>query len=87
MMLYTSMQALTHNNVPMVTVFKNIANIFIAAGDYVFFGKPSSPLTQLAFGVMLGGAMLASSKDAHATVVGVFWMFMNCVSPQVMSST
>ena len=31
-MLYTSMQALTHNNVPMVTVFKNIANIFIAAG-------------------------------------------------------
>jgi len=79
MMLFTSMQALTHNNVPMVTVFKNIANIFIAAGDYLFFNKPSSFLTQLAFGVMLLGAILASHKDAHATFVGLFWMLCNCV--------
>ena len=28
---------------------------------------------------MLFGAILASHKDAHATFVGVFWMFCNCV--------
>ncbi|GMI07529.1 hypothetical protein TrLO_g8246 [Triparma laevis f. longispina] len=78
-MLYTSMQALTHNNVPMVTVFKNIANIFIAAGDYVFFNKPSDGLTKLAFGVMLTGAIAASYKDMHITFVGIFWMFANCL--------
>ena len=31
-MLFTGMASLQHNTVPMVTVFKNIANIFITAG-------------------------------------------------------
>ena len=31
-MLFTGMASLQHNTVPMVTVFKNIANIFISAG-------------------------------------------------------
>ena len=38
-MLMTSMLALEYNSVPMVTVFKNISNIFTATGDLLFFGE------------------------------------------------
>ncbi len=79
-MLFTGMTSLTHNTVPMVTVFKNIANIFIAAGDFVFFKTPISPMTMLAFGVMLVGAMAAAKGDANVTFAGLFWMFLNCAS-------
>ncbi len=36
-MLFTGMTSLQHNSMSMVTVFKNITNIGIVAGDFYFF--------------------------------------------------
>jgi GDP-mannose transporter len=77
-MLFTGMASLQHNSVPMVTVFKNITNIFTALGDYHFFGTQIESLVMLAFGVMLGGAVFAAKNDVEITATGLFWMAANC---------
>jgi len=79
-MLFTGMASLQHNNVPMVTVFKNVTNIFISAGDYYFFRTPVGSHVMMAFGLMLGGAILAAWDDVYITFIGLFWMLANCCS-------
>ena len=79
-MLFTGMASLQHNSVPMVTVFKNITNIFTAVGDFYFFGSKVEALVMVAFGVMLGGAVFAAKNDVAITTVGLFWMSANCIS-------
>jgi len=80
LMLFTGMMALAHSSVPIVTIFKNIANIFIAAGDKYFFNGTADGLTKLAFAVMLLGALMASGGEGAVTVKGLCWMLMNCMS-------
>eukprot|EP00977_Amphora_coffeiformis_P023130 scaffold12232_cov149-Amphora_coffeaeformis.AAC.4 len=80
LMLFTGMAALQTNSVPMVTVFKNVANICTATGDYFFYGSKSESLAIAAFGVMLGGAAFAASNDVTITFTGLFWMVANCLS-------
>lgn len=80
LMLFTGMASLQHNTVPMVTVFKNVTNIFITAGNLYFFTAEEGPLVFLAFGVMVLGAMLAAWKDAYISFAGLFWMLANCLS-------
>lgn len=80
LMLFTGMASLQHNSVPMVTVFKNVTNIFITAGNLYFFSAVEGPLVFLAFGVMVVGALLAASKDVYISFVGLFWMLANCLS-------
>lgn len=77
-MLFTGMTSLQHNSVPMVTVFKNITNIVVSLGDYYFFGTTVEGLVVLAFGTMLGGALLAARNDVAITATGLFWMAANC---------
>mmetsp|Transcript_15829 Transcript_15829/g.23805 ORF Transcript_15829/g.23805 Transcript_15829/m.23805 type:complete len:359 (-) Transcript_15829:120-1196(-) len=79
-MLFTGMASFQHNSVPLVTVFKNITNIFTAVGDFTCFGTKVEPLVMAAFGIMLGGAVFAAQNDLSATFVGLFWMFANCIS-------
>jgi GDP-mannose transporter len=79
-MLFTGMASLQFNSVPMVTVFKNITNIFTALGDYYFFDTKVEPLVFVAFGVMLGGALFAAKNDVEITSIGLFWMAANCLS-------
>ena len=79
-MLFTGMAALETNSVPMVTVFKNVANICTATGDYFFYGNRSENLAIAAFFVMLGGAVFAASNDVTVTFRGMFWMLANCLS-------
>lgn len=80
LMLFTGMASLQHNNVPIVTVFKNITNIFTSAGDWYFFGTKISILIMLSFAIMLGGAIAAAEVDIHITFTGLFWMLANCFS-------
>lgn len=80
LMLFTGMASLQHNNVPMVTVFKNVTNIFITAGDFYFFKTPVETMVMLAFGIMLGGAIAAAWYDLYLTWIGFFWMIANCLS-------
>jgi GDP-mannose transporter len=61
-MLFTGMASLQHNSVPMVTIFKNITNIVVTAGDFYFFGSQTESLVLVAFGVMLAGAIFAAKK-------------------------
>ena len=80
LMLFTGMAALQHNNVPMVTIFKNITNIVVTVGDLFFFQTTADSMVWLAFGVMLTGAVAAAWHDITATFVGVFWMVANCLA-------
>lgn len=79
-MLFTGMASLQHNTVPIVTVFKNISNIVTAIGELTFFGTKIECLVVLAFAVMLGGAVAATSNDAQTSPIGLFWMAANCLS-------
>jgi len=64
----------------LVTVFKNITNIFIAAGEYYLFGTPVEYMVMLAFGIMLGGAVFAAWNDIYISYIGLLWMLGNCFS-------
>jgi GDP-mannose transporter len=79
-MLFTGMASLQFNNVPMVTVFKNITNILVAGGDKYFFGTSIELFVYLAFGIMLLGAAFAARYDMFVTATGLFWMVMNCAA-------
>jgi len=79
-MLFTGMASLQHNSVPIVTIFKNITNIVITAGDYYFFGSQVEGLVIAAFATMLAGAVFAAKNDVSITTVGMFWMSMNCLT-------
>lgn len=77
-MLFSGMAALEHNSVPMVTIYKNITNIIVTAGDYYIFKTTTETLVLLAFGIMLSGAVAAAWNDMFTTMQGLFWMTMNC---------
>ena len=79
-MLFSGMASLQHNSVPMVTVVKNICNIFVTIGDYYFFNAKVGVLVMLAFGIMLGGAVAAAWNDLYATRMGIFWMAANVLT-------
>jgi len=79
-MLFTGMASLTNNSVPMVTVFKNVTNLFTATGDAVFFGNRPEGLAWTALGILLAGALLAAQSDLTVTSTGLLWMMANCVS-------
>mmetsp|Transcript_30784 Transcript_30784/g.46694 ORF Transcript_30784/g.46694 Transcript_30784/m.46694 type:complete len:371 (+) Transcript_30784:143-1255(+) len=80
LMLFTSMAALQYNSVPMVTIFKNIANISTCLGDYYFFGNRPEFLVVVAFFIMLAGAVAAAWNSIEVTGLGLFWMALNCLS-------
>lgn len=80
LMLFTGMGSLQTNSVPMVTVFKNVTNIVTSVGDYFFFGSHVEGLVMVAFGVMLGGAVMAAWNDVYITGTGLLWMAANCLS-------
>ena len=77
-MLFSGMAALEHNSVPMVTIYKNITNIIVTAGDYYIFKTTTETLVLVAFGIMLSGAVAAAWNDMFTTMQGLFWMTMNC---------
>jgi GDP-mannose transporter len=80
MMLFTGMASLQYNSVPMVTIFKNITNIVVTFGDYLWFGSSAEWLVIVAFGIMLSGAVAAAWNDIYVTWLGLFWMALNCLS-------
>mmetsp|Transcript_18427 Transcript_18427/g.30551 ORF Transcript_18427/g.30551 Transcript_18427/m.30551 type:complete len:362 (-) Transcript_18427:75-1160(-) len=79
LMLFTGISALEHNSVPMVTIYKNITNIIVTAGDFYFFHTSAETLVLVAFGVMLTGACAAAWNDMNISFLGLFWMSTNCL--------
>jgi len=79
-MLFTGMASLTYNSVPMVTVFKNVTNLFVASGEALWFGKNPEGLAWTALAILLGGAILAAQNDLTLTTTGLVCMLANCVA-------
>lgn len=79
-MLCTGFLSLVYNNVPMVTVCKNLANFFTILGDFWFFGEKVSQLTLSSVAVMTSGAIFAGFNDLGFSFVGYMWMLLNCMT-------
>ena len=78
-MLCTGFLSLVYNNVPMVTVFKNLTNVVTVAGDALVFGEKVSFLTVLSILVMVLGAVLAGVHDLQFSFLGYCFMGFNCL--------
>lgn len=79
LMLVTGFLSLKYVHVPMVTIFKNLTNILIVAGDWYFYKESVTMLIASSFLIMLLGAVLAAINDIEFSAVGYFWMSMNCI--------
>ena len=79
-MLVTSAFSVQLLSVPMVTIFKNTANIFIAVGDSVIFGNTPSRGVVYALGLMLSGAVMTAANDLEFNLVGYAWTLANCLT-------
>ena len=80
LMLFSSISALRHLSVPLMTVFKNCTNILIVGGDYYFYRNPVTWNVVGALGLILLGAVLAGYQDIVFNASGVFWICVNCMS-------
>ncbi|KAF0683067.1 Aste57867_24847 [Aphanomyces stellatus] len=83
-MLYTGTLATAGLPIHIVTVFKNVAIILTVIGEWRFFGEGVGLIVLASLGVMLLGAILTSysevgGKPTPSTLMGYFWMFMNCI--------
>lgn len=78
-MICSGFLSLVYVNVPMVTIFKNLANILVVAGECFIFGEKVSYLVMLSIGVMTAGAILAAQNDLEFNVTGYFWMMTNAM--------
>jgi GDP-mannose transporter len=79
-MLLTSFMSFKFLNVPMITVFKNLTNVIIVAGDWYWHGQKVTIGVLLTFGVMVIGALAAAYTDAMFSAEGYLWMSSNCVA-------
>jgi drug/metabolite transporter (DMT)-like permease len=73
-------------SVPLVTIFKNVTNIIILAGDWYFFGQPTSLPIVLSLLLMLSGAVMAGVADIAFSLPGYIWMALNCVCTAAYSA-
>jgi len=79
-MLFSSYMSLKLLSVPMVTIFKNLANCAVLAGDYFFFGERISVGILGSLGLMVTGAVLSGLSDVSFNFAGYLWMFVNCLT-------
>lgn len=84
-MLYTATRATAGLPIHIVTVFKNVTNIIIVAGEWHLFGEKVGGLVIASLLVMLMGAVMSSYSDVGgranvSTLSGYFWMVLNCGS-------
>lgn len=91
-MIYTATKALRYLSIPVYTIFKNLAIIFIAYGEKLVFGNKVTSLALLSFGLMIFSSIIAAwadishALDTHADAsshvaslnAGYAWMLSNC---------
>ena len=77
-MLFTGYMSLKYLNVPMVTIFKNLTNVVILFGEWIFQGTKVTGIVLASCLIMVVGAALAASNDITFSFLGYFWMIMNC---------
>lgn len=78
-MICSGFLSLVYVNVPMVTITKNLSNLLTVAGECIFFGESISALVIISVLVMAVGSIMAGLNDLEFSVIGYFWMAVNCV--------
>jgi len=78
-MLCTGFLALVYNNVPMVTVCKNLTNVVTIGGSALIFGEKIGMLVFASVAIMVLGAVLAGANDLEFSVLGYVFMGLNCL--------
>eukprot|EP01039_Chlorochromonas_danica_P011467 gene11467-12826_t len=76
-MLLTSFLSFVYLNVPMITIIKNLTNVFTVSGDYYFFKEEVSLYTVVSIVLMIIGAVMAGINDLEFSFIGYFWVGMN----------
>lgn len=79
MMLLTSFVSMRYLSVPMITVFKQLANLITVSGE-AYLGQPVSRGVLVSFATMISGAVLAAASDLEFSVPGYLWQLANCFS-------
>lgn len=78
-MIGTSFYALQNLNVGMLTVLKNLTNIFTLGGDRLFYGRTYKLNVWGCVALMLLSAVSGAATDLSFSAVGYFWQILNCL--------
>ena len=62
----------------MATVLKNVTNLFVIAGDYMFFHKSYGCAVWITLFMMLISAMFGAATDLQYNHTGYAWQLINC---------
>lgn len=77
-MIATSFWALQSLNVAMVTVLKNITNLFTILGDFYFFGRTYGLGVWACIALMMLSALCGAATDLSFSLTGYCWQIVNC---------
>lgn len=79
-MVWSSFFSLRDLGVPMVTVLKNLTNVFTIAGDYFFFGRVHGRAVWATLALMAASALCGAATDLAFSARGYAWQLVNCAA-------
>ena len=77
-MVWSSVFALRDLGVPMVTVLKNLTNLFTLCGDYLLFGRVYGRGVWATLALMALSALCGAATDLGFSAAGYAWQIANC---------
>jgi GDP-mannose transporter len=84
-MVWSSFAALASLGVPMVTVLKNLTNLFTIAGDYWLYGRVYGRRVWATLGLMAASALCGAATDLAFSARGYAWQLANCAATAAYS--
>lgn len=77
-MIWTGTMSLKYLGVAMVTVLKNLTNIFVIVGDLALFNRRYPLAVWLTLFLMILSALVGAATDLDFSLTGYLWQFVNC---------
>jgi len=77
-MVWSSVFALRDLGVPMVTVLKNLTNLFTICGDFFLFGRVYGRRVWMTLALMALSALCGAATDLEFSAAGYSWQIANC---------
>lgn len=77
-MVWSSVFALRDLGVPMVTVLKNLTNLFTLCGDFLLFGRVYGRGVWATLALMALSALCGAATDLGFSAAGYAWQIANC---------
>lgn len=66
--------------VPVVTIFKNVANVFTMLGAWFLFREVPTLGVAVSVGLCVVGAILSGASEINPNTSGYMWVILNCIS-------